>query len=68
MRSSIRWLLAFILGQTVATVALIIARSVTYTYKEVACVVIVCTIVDLAILLGMRLSVKEAYEYNELKK
>jgi len=70
MNRSIRWLLAFLLGQTVSTAALIVGRSITYTYNEVAFVIIVSVLVDLAILLGMRLSVREAYAeaYEEVSK
>lgn len=62
MRSSMRWLVAFMLGQIVAIGALIVARSITYTYREVACVIVVCVLTDLAVLTGIRLSTKEAYE------
>ena len=61
MRHSARWLIAFILGQTVAIVALSVAQSITYTYNEMIFVIILCILADLAILLGMRLACKEAY-------
>lgn len=61
MRHTARWLVAFVLGQTVGVVALAVAESITYTYNIMSFVIVACVLVDLAALLGMRLAFKEAY-------
>lgn len=70
MRYSFRWLLVFLLGQIVAGAALAVAQVITYTYNEMAFVIVACILVDLAVLLGMRLSCREAYTeaYEEASK
>lgn len=61
MRHTARWMLAFMLGQLVAGSALAVAQRITYTYREMAFVIVTCVLVDLAIFLGMRLACREAY-------
>lgn len=61
MRQSARALLDLVLGQLVAVVALAVARALTYTNDTLVFVVIACVLVDVAVLLGMRLACREAY-------